>query len=270
MHSRFDNFLRTSLGQQLDRLIDTPERYIEYAALSRADVPAIAAVVADLRAHFPEVEENETARQFCGAKVAEVMRNHHHEMLRVRGRVPGGYFTYGAVWSPFPVKREFAQVVAELAAMPDRLSPLIQQFSESLWRSHPEDGTSFSLVEHACHLRDLDEVYRDRLARILTEHIPSLPDVNGRKLAKERAYDQQSLEAAVRQFRKSRLQFVKKLKALTPKARARLGVYAETKRMTVEDLAEMVQQHDATHLQEIEELRTALSSQNGGRRSGKK
>jgi hypothetical protein len=268
MHSRFNAFLRTRLGKQLDCLTGTAERYIEYAALSRAGVPAITAIVADLLAHFPEVQKDETARQFCGAKVADVMRSHGHELLRVRGRVPGGYFTYGAVWSPFPAKKEYSQVVEQLAAMPDRFSAAVASFSEPHWRSRPEQGNAFSLVEHACHLRDIDEVHRNRLQRILEDHLPVLEDVNGRQLAQERAYLRQDCRAAVRQFRNGRSTLVKRLGELTPSARRRVGIYAETQRITVEDLAEMIRQHDATHLQEIEELRAELFS--GTEKRGKK
>ena len=35
--------------------------------LSRAEVPAVAAIVHDLQARFPEVAGNQVARQFCGA-----------------------------------------------------------------------------------------------------------------------------------------------------------------------------------------------------------
>lgn len=259
MHSRFDAFLKTSLGQQLECLIDTPERYIEYAALSRAGVPAITAIVADLRARFPDITEDETARQFCGAKVADVMRRYHHELLRVRGRVPGGYFTYGAVWSPFPNKKTIDELLGELASMPERVSEAVRHFPESSWRFRPDWGTSFSLIEHVCHLCDLDEVYRGRLERILHEHMPSLPDIDGTKLARKRRYQQQSLKSAVRRFRDLRSDFVARFRRLSRQQRMRVGIYAGVKRLTIENLAEMVYEHDATHLQEIEELRTRLS-----------
>lgn len=268
MHSRFDAFLKTPLGGQLEGLIGGTDRYIEYAALSRAGVPAVTAIVADLRARFPEVQKDETARQFCGAKVADVMRSHGHELLRVRGRVPGGYFTYGAVWSPFPIKKEYAQVLEELATMPERFSAGAASFSEAEWRSRPEQGSAFSLVEHACHLRDIDEVHRKRLQRILKERLPFLTDVNGRKLAMERDYLRQDFRAAVRQFRRGRSILVERLNGLTARARKRVGIYAETQRITVEDLAEMIRQHDATHLQEIAELRAQLVSDPG--KHGKK
>ena len=39
MHNRFDQFRQTALGRQLEALIDHPQRYTEYAALSRAGLP---------------------------------------------------------------------------------------------------------------------------------------------------------------------------------------------------------------------------------------
>jgi hypothetical protein len=105
MHKRFDHFRTTPLGAQLEALIDSPERYREYAALSRAGVPAVAAIVHDLQIHHPEIVGDRTARQFCGAMVAEVMRRHGHELLHARARVPGGLFISGAVWTPLPATR---------------------------------------------------------------------------------------------------------------------------------------------------------------------
>ncbi|MFP3559737.1 DinB family protein, partial [Paraburkholderia sp. SIMBA_049] len=44
MHSRFDRFRATPLGAQLEALIAQPERYVEFAALSRVGVAAIGAI----------------------------------------------------------------------------------------------------------------------------------------------------------------------------------------------------------------------------------
>jgi hypothetical protein len=99
MHSRYDQFRKTKLGSDLEKLIDTPERYIEYRVLSRLGIPAVAALVADLKVKFPKVETDTFARQFCGSMVGEVMRRHRHTLVRDRVSVPGKFFTRGAVWS---------------------------------------------------------------------------------------------------------------------------------------------------------------------------
>nr|MBN3728026.1 DinB family protein [Burkholderia sp. Ac-20379] len=121
MHSRFDRFRATPLGRQLEALIDTPSRYIEFAALSRVGVAAIAAIRDEIAAKFPDAAADTTARQFCGAMVAEVMRRHGHELVQARGRIGGAPFTYGAVFGPYPAVLPFDGVRDALARMPARL-----------------------------------------------------------------------------------------------------------------------------------------------------
>lgn len=53
MHSRFDRFRATPLGAQLEALIGQPERYAEFAALSRVGVAAIGAVQDEIAQNSP-------------------------------------------------------------------------------------------------------------------------------------------------------------------------------------------------------------------------
>jgi hypothetical protein len=98
---RYGSFRRTQLGIALVTIAENPGRYPEYAAVSRVGVPAVAALVHELQAQFPEVFGNDFAKQAIGTFVGTVMRDRGHVILR-RGRVPGGLFTYGAIWSPLP------------------------------------------------------------------------------------------------------------------------------------------------------------------------
>lgn len=254
MHSRFDEFKATPLGRQLEALIDTDARYAEYAALSRAEVPAIAAIVHDLRDRFPEVESDPTARQFCGAAVAEVLRRHGHEVLRPRGRVPGGYFTYGVVWSPLPVQRSYQDLLAELAAMPKALSSVIEGFPASALKKRPK-GTGFSVLEHVCHLRDLDQdAYRLRADLILKSDQPVLHSVDGTKWAEERGYLKQDLKSALAAFKKYRASLVARFSRLSEKERRRFGLFDGVKRMSIDDLVLDICNHDRIHRQELDDL----------------
>ena len=54
MHSRFDRFRLTALGAQLEALIAQPERYVEFAALSRVGVAAIGAIQHEIAHKFPK------------------------------------------------------------------------------------------------------------------------------------------------------------------------------------------------------------------------
>ena len=63
-----------------------------------------------------------------------------------------------------PGPDNFAQAAASLGAMPAKLKEIAAAIAERAWRSKPSSG-AFSLVEHVCHLRDIDgDGYRARLS----------------------------------------------------------------------------------------------------------
>lgn len=258
MHNRFDLFRLTPLGRQLEQLIDTPARYIEYAALSRADIPAVSAIVLDLQTRFPEVATDQTARQFCGAMVADVMRRHQHQLLRPRGRVPGGYFSYGAVWSPTPQAQSFAELIGQLAAMPSQVMQRLAAITPSQRKLRPA-GMAFSALEHLCHLRDLDtDAFAIRVRAMLQQEYAPLLGVNGSLWAEERGYQQQDYEQAGQEFAAARQALVALLQDCDEAAQARIGIWEGRQRLTLAELVADMVAHDATHLQEIDELLLAL------------
>lgn len=258
MHNRFDQFRRSALGQQLEQLIDTPQRYLEYAALSRAGLPAVTAIVHDLQHKFAEVAADQSARQFCGAMVGDVMRRHGHQLLRPRGRVPGGYFSYGAVWSPLPQARSFAELLASLAAMPQQVLQRLAALPPARQRARPA-GTAFSALEHLCHLRDLDDdAFRPRVRAILEQPQPLLHGVNGSEWAIARDYQAQDYAQAASGMVRARGELLALLQGCDAEAQARVGVWEGRQRLTLAELVADMVAHDDTHLQEIDELLLAL------------
>ncbi|WP_322041821.1 DinB family protein [Paraburkholderia sp. J67] len=257
MHSRFDRFRATALASQLEALIDAPQRYAEYAVLSRVGVAAVAAIVDEIALKFPEIEQDATARQFCGAMVAEVMRRHGHEVVQARGRVSGALFSYGAVFSAQPVSLPFAGVIDALAALPERFAALVARVPQALWAHRPQ-GTGFSLLEHACHLRDLDTIFAARFDVVRKSDLPLIESVNGTTIAEERNYMAQDLAAARDEFTANRQRLCASLKRLTPEQLARCGLRDGVRRMTLEELVRELLDHDKTHLLELEELEHEL------------
>jgi hypothetical protein len=263
VHSRFDLFRATPLGQQLEALIDAPHRYLEYAALSRAEVPAVTAIVHDLTSRFSEVAEDHTARQFCGAMVAEVMRRHHHTIAKPRGRVIGNLFTYGVVWSPAPHRKAMTELIAALEEMPGALARVLDRLPRQSRLFRPP-GSGMSAVEHVCHLRDLEsEGYHVRIERVLTQDAPELIEIDGTAWASERDYQSQSFEAAFDSFRQTRTLVVELLRGISVDDYPRYGLFRGVKRMTVTDLVLMMHDHDQTHLQEFDELLVELGIDGG-------
>lgn len=257
MHSRFDRFKDTPLAGQLAALIESPGRYAEYAVLSRVGVAAIAAVADEIALKFPEIGEDTTARQFCGALVADVMRRHGHEVAQARGRVSGALFSYGAVFSARPVVLSFGEVIAALAAMPARFAARVERVPKKLWTRRPP-GTGFSLLEHACHLRDLDMIFTERFDAVRRTHLPALESVNGAAIAEERGYARQDLVEAMAAFGHGRKKMCAALGKLTPEQLARCGVRDGVKRMTLEELVRELLDHDRTHALELDELESEL------------
>ncbi|MFC3531452.1 DinB family protein [Vogesella facilis] len=261
MHNRFDQFRLTALGQQLEALIDSPQRYTEYAALSRAEIPAVSAIVHDLQSRFPELAADQTARQFCGAMVGDVMRRHGHALLRPRGRVPGSYFSYGAVWSPLPQQRSFAELLQQLAAMPALVQHSLAAVPAAQRRQRPA-GTAFSALEHLCHLRDLDrDAFLPRVQAMRQQQQAALHGVNGSVWAVERDYQAQDWQQAVDGFAAARQALLAALQDCDAAAQARIAVWEGVRRLTLAELVADMAAHDATHLQEIDELLAALAGE---------
>jgi len=257
MHSRFDRFRATPLGAQLEALIAQPERYVEFAALSRVGVAAIGAIQHEIARKFPEIEADTTARQFCGAMVADVMRRHGHDVVQPRGRLGGALFSYGAVFSAYPQARPFADVVAALATMPARVAAYAAHVPAALVTRRPA-GTGFALVEHACHLRDLDAVFAERIDAVRTHALPVIASVDGTALAAQRDYLAQRLDDALAAFRAGRAALCATAAALQPAELARCGLRDGMRRMSLDELVRELFDHDLTHVLELDELLAEL------------
>ena len=155
--------------------------------------------------------------------------------------------------------REFAAKLVELAAMPARLADIAASIAPAQWKTRAKDG-NFSLQEHACHLRDIEiEAYRARLERVLAEAAPTLPDVDGGKLARERNYHRQDLAKAQAVFAAVRADTVQRLAGLSPEERRRTGVLEGVGEISVEGLTAKMLEHDAEHLADLAQLRRDLA-----------
>lgn len=113
---------------------------------------------------------------------------------------------------------------------------------------------AFSLVEHACHLRDLEsEGYNFRLRRMLGEENPTLAGFEGDVIARERDYLAQDAAHAAAQFAVSRAALVARAATLTFAEMARAGTFMG-RTITVCDLLAMMVEHDRGHREEIAAL----------------
>ena len=151
----------------------------------------------------------------------------------------------------------FAESLERLAGMPEFLdAALVAVEPEDLLARPGED--EFSLVEHACHLRDLErEGYLARVRRVLAEKCPDLQGFDGAAIAAARNYSSQDARAAARDFSSTRHEVVALLQPLTAEELRREATFGG-KRICLADLVAMMVEHDREHREEIERLMDSL------------
>jgi Protein of unknown function (DUF664). len=150
---------------------------------------------------------------------------------------------------------EFEELKKFLTKTPAAVRELTAGLTESQTRWKPS-ATEFSVVENICHLRDIEEEgYRKRIGRILMEDMPFLPDLDGSRLALERRYNEQELEAALASFTVAREENMQTIQNLSSEQLTRGGTFEQIGPVTLQRLLEMMQEHDRAHLLELEDVR---------------
>jgi hypothetical protein len=150
--------------------------------------------------------------------------------------------------------------IDRLEAMPEFLETAIELVTAEQRRFKPSPD-AFSLVEHACHLRDLErEGYLVRVRRMVAEKDPALASFDGAAIAKARDYLSQDAKIVAQEFAAARREVTGMLAALTEQDLARAARF-EGKRITFGDLIAMMVEHDQEHRDEIEALMDAIEGE---------
>jgi hypothetical protein len=120
-------------------------------------------------------------------------------------------------------------------------------------------GGEFSVLENVCHLLDIErEGYAVRIERLLKEDGPTLPDIDGSRLARERDYNKRNAETMMEEFARAREANVRIVKGLSSAQLGRAGVLETVGAITLDELIAMMRAHDEAHRQEISQLRRQL------------
>ena len=154
-------------------------------------------------------------------------------------------------------RAEWPEALERLGAMPAFLESALNAVSPDDLTSRLAEG-EFSLIEQACHLRDLErEGYLVRVRRILAEDVPALEGFDGAAVARERDYLAQDARLAAHEFAAARAEVLGVLSAASPADLAREATFDE-RRITLRDLVAMMEEHDRGHREEIVHLLEAL------------
>jgi hypothetical protein len=118
-----------------------------------------------------------------------------------------------------------------------------------------KNGDFFSIRESVAHLRDIDTLgYEQRIRLIVSEELPTLPDVDGGRIAVERGYAMLSIEPELAELERSRAASIALLRTLDDSALDRTAELETVGRVTLRDLLERWITHDSEHLAEMRGL----------------
>lgn len=146
-----------------------------------------------------------------------------------------------------------AELFSRLAEMPDFLQAVFADLSSSD-ALLPGRDDSFSPVEQCWHLADVErEGFAIRIARLLAEVDPVLPDFDGARVAEERRYKTLSVAAGIQAFRAVRLANLTTLRSIETDQWSRSGIQEGVGALALCDLPSMMAGHDAAHRQGIDE-----------------
>ena len=160
--------------------------------------------------------------------------------------------------------QKYKELVRSLEDTPRRIKQLVSDLGESKLRERSREKT-WSVVEHICHLRDIEkEGYAVRITKLLTEDQPLLEDIDGDKLAVERAYINQDFQSALEAFINARAVNIEAIRDLSPSQLSRSGMF-DNSALSLLDLLNKMREHDQEHINELAQLTSSLN--NGGGRS---
>ena len=164
------------------------------------------------------------------------------------------------------VSQEVKESLAFLEGTPAAITRLAEGFSAAGLKSRLSDEL-FSLVEHVCHLRDIEvEGYNVRLRKFLDETRPIFEDIDGARLARERRYNEQDFRAAFSAFDGARRVSLSMLKGLPEGVWGRTASFEGAGEITLRRLASMMCEHDTAHRNEMAALREELTVGRAGAR----
>jgi hypothetical protein len=150
------------------------------------------------------------------------------------------------------VKRRHA-ILARLTAAPARLAKALRAFSPEALRRAPQPG-KWSAIEIACHLRDMDRLYAERVTKAAFSERPEFWMMDNAVVSGKLGYRDAAPAALLKEHKRRREDLTSLLRALPHAAWQRTGLHPTRGELSIEKLAEVIAEHDDNHLRQIEAL----------------
>jgi len=146
------------------------------------------------------------------------------------------------------------EILSKLQETPKTLASLLQGVPDEVLRRKPAPE-KWSMLEIACHLRDVEQLFLERYAKMANHDRPALRMINQDELAVALKYNQDDPAAVIREFRALRAETISLLSALADQSWQRIGLHPKRGEFTIAGQVDMQVSHDANHLNQIRALR---------------
>jgi len=157
--------------------------------------------------------------------------------------------------------RELVESMVALMNMPNAVGEMVRSLTDAELRRKPSQD-EFSALEHVCHLRDIErEAYKVRIEKLLHEQDPFLSNFDGSRIAQERDYNSESLDASLAALADSRQSNMALFAGATDTDYNKSGRCEGVGPITLASLLLMMKAHDGEHLRELNDLIGRLQPQ---------
>jgi hypothetical protein len=152
-----------------------------------------------------------------------------------------------AAWS----RRPRAARLERLSATRDELVAMVRGADGAALARRPAPD-AWAAIEVVCHLRDLEESFRERLELILIADAPRFPTTHPGRWAIERQYLRHDADAAAAAFARRRSETLSLLQELPSASWEKAGYQVDSRgRRTVDDFLTVMAWHDENHLAQL-------------------
>jgi hypothetical protein len=145
-------------------------------------------------------------------------------------------------------------ILAMLRETPTVLAGLLRGVSDEILRRRPAPG-KWSMLEIACHLRDVEAFFAERYGKLANHDRPQLRGFAQDALAATLRYNEDDPPLVLKEFQSYRAESLAVLGALASPAWERGGVHPTRGVVTMAWTAEHAVEHDANHLAQLRALR---------------
>jgi hypothetical protein len=158
-----------------------------------------------------------------------------------------------------------SEISSSLRDHGQRYAEVLGEIDDRVLRAHPLPAT-WSILEYACHVRDILRVQDERVNLALVEETPHFASMRREERVTEERYNEQDPRAVAEEVIEGAEALASTFEGLDEEAWARTGIYnwPQTAERTIEWIGRHTIHECHHHLLDIERLKTAIEDPPGG------